>query len=335
MSDYLEIKDFLDLSQPRITHEEEIRLAVSIQNNFIPFKHRRNLSNQEKIQFRKGCRDREKLILSNVRLIKGVVKRFEISGIEMRILLDFGMTGLILATESFDPYKINPKSNQPFKFSTHATWQILKEASIGVNKYRTIRIPQWVLSSLSTLKKVKTELERSLGRKPSDLEILGRMPTTGKFKKSFTQERLDFIRETQFINDIRSIDSMTIENDEGSSVSYDIRDPFDIWESIELEEELKTARKIKSKKRKSKRKKKRSNKRVFYIKDFSKKMRSGHQLGLQISIKVKRNDNAKRKKIITQDRPIGINKRKLQQLTLDLEVDSILNFPQFDRGQYA
>lgn len=326
MHQYAEAKEFLDLSMSKITHEDEIRLSISLRQNFVPFKHRTDLSTQQKLRYRKGCADRERLIRSNVLLIKNVAKRFESSGIELRFLLDFGMIGLITATESYDPYKINPETKTPYKFSTHATWQILKEMSDSAEKHRTIRVPTWVKSTLSVLKKVKAALELSLGRIPTHLEIVERMPPTGKFNKPFTQERLDFLLRSQAINNIVSIEAMTTNNDDGDSVGFDLKDPFDAWNELELRDEFEAIAAAKPIKAKSKSTKNR-RKNLKRIKDFSKKMRSGCQLGLKISIKV----IPRIKKTKCQKQPIGINKNEVQQMALELEAGSILNVPQLDR----
>lgn len=326
MHQYSETKDFLDLSMPKITHDDEIRLSISLRQNFVPFKHRTDLSHQQRSRYRKGCADRERLIRSNVLLITKVAKRFESSGIEMRFLLDFGMIGLITATESYDPYKINPETKTPYKFSTHATWQILKEMSDSAEKHRTIRVPTWVKSTLSVLKKVKAALEIRLGRNPTHLEIVGEMPPTGKFNKPFTQERLDFLLRSKSINNIVSIEALTTNNEYDESTGFDIKDPFDAWNELELRDEFEAiaaAKPIKAKRKSTKNRRKKLKR----IKDFSKKMRSGNQLGLKISIK----PIARTKRTKLQKPPIGINENGIQQLTLDLETSSVLNLPQFDR----
>jgi DNA-directed RNA polymerase specialized sigma subunit len=338
MNQFLDVREFLEIGLPKISHDREIELAISIHKNFLPFKERmlspearKKMSLVDLRTYRKGDKDRDILIRSNMKLIIGVTKRFSTSGIELRILLDFGMNGLIRAAETYNPYKINPESGIPYKFSTHATWQILDSMSIGVSKFRVIKIPSWVINGIKTMQKVTASLKAELGRVPTDLEIACKMPPTGKFKKPFTVERLNFLRRSQFLNTIKSLDSMY--SDEDESRTFDVEDSFDIWNQIESEEEreIQLNEKINciNKPKQKKRRKKKRKKRSLIIKDFSKKNTRGIQLGLKISIKKKPNFKKKTTNIM-QDDAFRCSSQRAFQLSLDLEVDPVVYRSEFN-----
>jgi DNA-directed RNA polymerase specialized sigma subunit len=341
MNQYQALEDFLKISLPEIDQATELNCSIRIQKNFLPFKNKANLTNDERRQFRDGCNARDRLIRSNLKLIKKVARRYIDSGIEFRLILDFGMIGLITASETFDPDRINPKTGKPYKFSTHAVWQILNEMSIGVRNFLPIHIPNWILSELSKMKKIIKQLTLELDRKPTDPEILEKMPPVGKYQKPYSQKRLDFIRNAQCINNISSIDSL--QNDEGNEYkTFDIPDSFNIWDELELEESLqelenrsKTKRsktkRSKTKRSKTKRSKTKRSKKV--VRDFSKDLPIGKQLGLAISIRLQ--ERTKRSKRPKQTNLLRFE--AIEQLSLNLETNSIVDMSQFnsDVRRYA
>lgn len=62
---------------------------------------------------------RERLILSNLRLVLKIASRYAHNG-DLPDLVSAGSIGLVKAVDTYDPTKINPYTNKPYRFSTHA-----------------------------------------------------------------------------------------------------------------------------------------------------------------------------------------------------------------------
>ena len=111
---------------------------------------------------------REKLILSNVRLVDFVAKQYVGRGVDYEDLVQSGNIGLITAAEKFDPDK-------GFKFSTCATWWIRKEILRTVHENgQTIHLPEHVKIHVDKVLKAKTEFEKRNGEEPS-VEVLAKI----------------------------------------------------------------------------------------------------------------------------------------------------------------
>jgi len=108
---------------------------------------------------------REKLYISNLRLVVSIAKRYMYSGLPILDLIQEGNLGLIEAVNRFD-------GSKGYKFSTYGAHWIKK----GIIKYvaeqgRSIRIPQYVMSFVSRIKKAKREFYQIHSREPEIIEI--------------------------------------------------------------------------------------------------------------------------------------------------------------------
>ena len=108
---------------------------------------------------------RRKLIVSNLRLVVSIAKRYLYYGLPLQDLIEEGNLGLMKAVERFDP-------DRGCKFSTYATWWIRQAVTRSLSNHgRTIRIPVYVTDNIARYKKVAEELYIKSGKKPETEEI--------------------------------------------------------------------------------------------------------------------------------------------------------------------
>jgi RNA polymerase sigma factor (sigma-70 family) len=110
-------------------------------------------------------RARERMVLSNLRLVVSIARRFTGRGVSLEDLIEEGNLGLITAVERFDPDK-------GFRFSTYAAWWIRQAIATGVSEQaRTLRIPLHVMRALHQYLESERKLSLALERRPDPEEI--------------------------------------------------------------------------------------------------------------------------------------------------------------------
>jgi RNA polymerase primary sigma factor len=116
-----------------------------------------------------GCREsRDRLILSNLRLVVCYARRFAGRGLALQDLVQEGTIGLMAAVDRFDP-------RRGFRFSTYATWWIRQSMSRAIaGQARTVRVPAYVRETIGRLLKTAGRMRQLLGRDPSEDELRGR-----------------------------------------------------------------------------------------------------------------------------------------------------------------
>ena len=137
------MRDIADV--PLLTAEQEVDLAQRIE--------------------RGDAEALEKFIMSNLRLVVSVAKRYTGRGLPLLDLIQEGNIGLMRAVQKYDWRK-------GFKFSTYATWCIRQAVTRAIaDKARTIRLPVHMGEAITRLNQVNQRLTQQLGREPTEQEL--------------------------------------------------------------------------------------------------------------------------------------------------------------------
>ncbi|MBX7255259.1 MAG: RNA polymerase sigma factor RpoD/SigA [Candidatus Hydrogenedentes bacterium] len=190
---------------PLLSASEEIRLAEAAQ--------------------RGEGEARKKLIVSNLRLVVSIAKKYLYYGLQLQDLIEEGNLGLMKAVDRYDP-------GRGCKFSTYATWWIRQAITRALSNYgRTVRIPVYVTDNVSRYKKTAEELYIRTGKRPDPEEI-----ATAMGIKVAEARKLQ-----SFVDDISPLDNLeTTSDDNGRGIPENMepRRMDDAIAQIELDQQL-------------------------------------------------------------------------------------------------
>ena len=178
---------------PLLTKEEEVELAMAMEAGAAAAERLEHakLSEEHGIDMlnaderhgmealvEEGTRARERLTVSNLRLVVSIAKRYMNRGLSFLDLIQEGNMGLMKAVEKFD-------YTRGYKFSTYATWWIRQAITRAIaDQSRTIRVPVHMIETVRELSRVKREYIQAHGAAPTleDLSELTGM-SIDKIKK--------------------------------------------------------------------------------------------------------------------------------------------------------
>ncbi|XVF06801.1 hypothetical protein REPUB_Repub06bG0081900 [Reevesia pubescens] len=132
---------------------------------------------------------REKLAMSNVRLVMSIAQRYDNMGAEMSDLIQGGLIGLLRGIEKFD-------SSKGYKISTYVYWWIRQGVSRAlVQNSRTLRLPTHLHERLGLIRNAKNRLEGK-----------GITPTIDRIAESLNMSQKKVRNATEAVSKVFSLD---------------------------------------------------------------------------------------------------------------------------------
>lgn len=135
------------------------------------------ITTEEEVDLARRIREGDSLALTkltkaNLRFVVSVAKQYQNRGLALNDLINEGNLGLIKAGLRFD-------ETRGFKFISYAVWWIRQSIIQALaEQSRVVRLPLNRVSTLSKIARTQAELEQSLQREPTTLELAEGLDTT-------------------------------------------------------------------------------------------------------------------------------------------------------------
>ena len=168
---------------------------------------------------------RRRLIISNLRLVVSIAKKYLYFGLPLLDLIEEGNLGLMKAVDRYDP-------ERGCKFSTYATWWIRQAVTRSLSNHgRTVRIPVYITDNVSRYKKVAEELYIRTGKQPETEEIAAELG----MKLAEVKKLQSFVEAVSPLENPQSTD---MEAGRGIPESVEPRKVDKAIEQIELDQQM-------------------------------------------------------------------------------------------------
>ena len=191
---------------PLLTSKDEIRLARAAQAD--------------------DGEARRKLIVSNLRLVVSIAKKYLYYGLPLLDLIEEGNLGLMKAVTRYDP-------ERGCKFSTYATWWIRQAITRSLsNQGRTVRIPVYITDNVAKYKRAAEELYIKSGKYPDPDEVAAKLG----IKPAEAKKLHVFVADVTPLDNIQSTDGD--DNRRGIPASIEPRRSDHAIEQIELDQQM-------------------------------------------------------------------------------------------------
>jgi len=159
------------------------------------------LSTTDEIRLAKRARigdgeARHRLIVSNLRLVVSIAKKYLYYGLPLLDLIEEGNLGLMKAVSRYDP-------DRGCKFSTYATWWIRQAVTRSLsNQGRTVRVPVYVTDNIARYKKTADDLYTKTGKYPEPEQVAAEMG----IKVAEARKLREFVEDLSPLEKMESID---------------------------------------------------------------------------------------------------------------------------------